>query len=246
MRILLPTLLLCLTAPLAAQEPESPRFRIAAGLGGGYFDYDTDGSTLSGDTDAGFFRLQFEGTTRSGFGGGLRLESYTSDDDLFVDEGFTASEARNGNLFAHFTYRFEQHRFAMPVRIGLMLNGLTLEEQGTGNESTYGSAGPYFELAPEITIARRGAVSWSLYGEFGVGVGGTVAEFDGDSNEYDSASAFLGLELGTRLQLSAFEIGIAYLGRWQSMDESDDENGLVALGYDAQFQGLLVTVGVVF
>ena len=246
MRILLPTLLLGLAAPLLAQEPESPRFRIAAGLAGGYFDYDTDGSNLDGDTDAGFFRLQFEGTSKSGFGGGLRLESYGSDDDLFVDQGFTASEASNGNLFAHFTYRFEQHRFAMPVRIGLMLNGLTLEEQGTGNESTYGSAGPYFELAPEITLARRGAVSWSLYGEFGVGVGGTVAEFDGDNNNYDSATAFLGLELGTRLQLSAFELGIAYVGRWQSMDESDDENGLVALGYDAQFQGLLVTVGVVF
>jgi hypothetical protein len=30
------------------------------------------------------------------------------------------------------------------------------------------------------------------------------------------------------------------------MDESDPENGLVALGYDAQFQGLLITLGVVF
>ncbi len=246
MRILLPTLLLGLAAPLVAQEPESPRFRIAAGLAGGWFDYDTDGSNLDGDTDAGFFRLQFEGTSKSGFGGGLRLESYASDDDLFVDQGFTASEASNGTLFAHFTYRFEQHRFAMPVRIGLMLNGLTLEEQTTGAESTFGSAGPYFELAPEITVARRGAVRWSFYGEFGVGVGGTRAEFDGDTNNYDSATAFLGLELGTRLQLSAFEIGIAYLGRWQSMDESDPENGLVALGYDAQFQGLLITLGVVF
>ena len=246
MRILLPTLLLCLAAPLAAQEREAPRFRIAMGLAGGNFDFDTDGSNLDGDTDAGLFRLQFEGTSRSGFGGGLRLESYASDDDLFVDNGFAASEAAVGTLFAHFTYRFEQHRFAMPVRIGLMLNGLTLTEKATDDESTYGSVGPYLELAPELTLARSGAVRWSVYGEAGIGVGGTVAEFDGDSNNYESATGFFGLEFGTRLQLSAFELGLAYIGRWQSMDESDPENGLVAFGYDAQFQGLMLTLGVVF
>lgn len=246
MRTLLPILLLGLAAPVVAQEPESPRFRVALGLAGGYFDYDTDGSNLDDDTDAGFFRLQFEGTSKRGFGGGLRLESYASDDDLFAGTGFAESEASNGTLFAHFTYRFEEHRFAMPVRIGLMLNGLVLTENATNDESTYGSIGPYFEIAPEFTIAGRRNVQWSLYGEIGVGVGGTAIDFDGDANDYDSATAFFGLELGTRLRLANFEVGVAYLGRWQSMDESDEENGLVALGYDAQFQGLMVSVGVVF
>lgn len=134
----------------------------------------------------------------------------------------------------------------MPVRIGLMLNGLVLTENATNDESTYGSIGPYFEVAPEFTIAGRRNVQWSLYGEIGVGVGGTAIDFDGDANDYDSATAFFGLEIGTRLRLANFEVGVAYLGRWQSMDESDEENGLVALGYDAQFQGLMVSVGVVF
>lgn len=136
----------------------------------------------------------------------------------------------------------------MPVRIGLMLNGLVLTENATDNESTFGSIGPYFEVAPEFTIAGRRNVQWSLYSELGVGVGGTAIEFDGDSNDYNSATAFFGLELaGTRLRLANFEHwGSPTSAVGSLMDQSDEENGQVALGYDAQFQGLTPSLGVVF
>src|SRR5687767_14766424 len=110
MRFVLPFTILAFAAASLAQDEPRPRFRIAAAIAGGNFDFETDdpdpsGPTLEGDTDAGMFRLSFEATTARGIGGGVRLESVASDDDLFVDAGFNATEAGNGTLFAHFTYR---------------------------------------------------------------------------------------------------------------------------------------------
>jgi hypothetical protein len=241
--------LACSSASLAQDDPR-PRFRIGAGLAGGRFDFETDGSTLSDDTDAGMFRLQFEATSARGIGGGVRLESVASDDDLFADAGFADTEARNGTIFGHFTYRHEAHRFVMPLRVGLLLNALTLEEDITNNEVTYASIGPYLEIAPEFVIAHSGSTTWSLFGEFGVGVGGTAIDVDDDPRDYESATAFAGIELGTRLTLNKIELGLSYVGRFQSMDESDPEDGpggqFVVLGYDASFNGLLFTFAVVF
>ncbi len=251
MRLVLPLAVLVLASVSFAQDDAGPRFRIAAGLAAGVFDFEDDGpgvsgATLMGDTGAGMFRLQFEATSSRGIGGGVRLESVASDDDLFEDEGFAASEARNGTLFGHFTYRHEAHRFAMPIRVGLLFNGLTLEEDATDAEVQYGSFGPYVEVAPEVVVARSGRTSWSLYGEFGVGVAATAIEVDGDPADYESATAFGGVELGTRLTLNKIELGLAYVGRFQSMDESDPEGGFAVLGYDAAFNGLMFTFGVIF
>jgi hypothetical protein len=251
MRPTLPLLSLLL-APLCAQDPEEGRIRLAIGLGAGRFAFDTEtdaGASLDDSTSAGFARFQFEGTSARGFGGGVRFEGLESDDDLFADSGFASSDAALGSLFGHFTYRFEEHRFAMPLRVGLLLNGLTLTESGTALETRYASVGPYFEIAPEITIAKSGRTAWSLYGELGFGAGATRVEFDqpsGNELEFDSSTGFFGLELGTRLRFGAFELGFAYIGRWQSMDDSDPEGGLIAVGYDADYQGGLISFGIVF
>ena len=245
MQYSLPAVFLALASSLLAQERE-PRFRIGLGLAGGDFDYETEGSNLDGETDAGFFRLQFEGTSSRGIGGGLRFESLVTDDDLFDAAGFAASEAHNGTVFGHFTYRLEAHRFAMPIRVGLLLNGLTLEETGSGYETTFGSVGPYFEVAPEVTLVRRGSTRWSLFAEVGVGVGGTAIEVAGDSRDYESATSFAGVELGTRLLLGPIELGLSYVGRWQALDESDPENGFVVLPNEVDFQGLMISFAVVF
>jgi hypothetical protein len=245
MRSALPIVLL-LASPLLAQDREDPRFRIALGLSGGRFEFDSDGSALADRTSAGLFRLQFEGTSRAGIGGGVRLESIASDDDLFAGSAFATSEATNSTLFGHFTWRIEEHRFAMPLRIGLLANGLVLTENTSDAESTYSSIGPYFEIAPEVTLARSGRTAWSLYGEFGFGAAATIAEFDGDNRDYESSTGYAGVELGTRLTLGKIELGLAYVGRWQSMDESDPEGGNVAFGYDSEYQGALFTFGIVF
>jgi hypothetical protein len=250
MRPALPLAFLALaSASLAQDEPTAkPRFRIGAGIAGGNFDFDTEGSALSDDTEALLLRLSFEGTGRRGIGGGIRFESLGTDDDLFQGTGFPRSEAAMGSAFAHFTYRFEEHRFAMPLRAGLLWNALVLEENVTNDQVEYLSVGPYFELAPEVTLARSGRTSWSLYGELGFGFGGTWIEIERDPRDYESVTFFGGIELGTRLLLNKIELGLAYVGRWQSMDESDPEGfpPQIALGYDAAFHGLLFTFGVVF
>lgn len=246
MRAALPAVLLSLTASLAAQEPGEPRFRIGLGLGSGAFDYDTERSNLDDRTDAGMFRLLFEGTSKKGIGGGIRLDSFVSDDDMFVGAGFPATEATGVSVFSHFTYRVQSHRFAMPLRAGLLLDQLTLDEVASDTELTFTSFGPYFEIAPEIVLARGGKTQWSLFGEFGIGFGGTDIDLGDNEPEYDSFTSFSGLELGTRLQLGPIELGLSYVARWKWMDESDPEGGLVVLAYDADFQGVLLGVAVVF
>lgn len=245
MRLLLLPALAVLSLSATAQD-DSPRFRIALGLAGGEFEFSTDSSTLDDRTDAGMFRLEFEATSARGIGGGVRLESVATDDDLFVANGQPASEAGNGSLYGHFTYRLTSHRFAMPIRAGLLFNGLTLQENVSNDEVQYASVGPYFEVAPEFTLIRSGRTQWTLYGQFGFGGGYTAIDIDNDGNDYESSTGFAGLELGTRLYVSAIELGLAYVGRWQSMDESDPENGLVVLGYDASFHGLMFQFGVNF
>lgn len=246
MRAALPIVLSLASLPLLAQEGGDPRFRIGLGLAGGSFDFETDGSGLDGDSDGAMLRLSFEGTSARGIGGGVRLESVASDDDLFTGTGFGTAEASNGSLFGHFTYRVESHRFAMPLRVGLLLNGLTLTDNATDDEVTYASIGPYFEIAPEVVLVRGGKTQWSLFGEVGVGVAGTAIDVEGDSRDFESTSSFAGLELGTRLLIGPIELGLSYVGRWQSMDESDPEGGTVVLGYDADFQGAMFSFAVVF
>lgn len=236
-----------LTLPLAAQEPAfRSRFRVGLSVGGGELEHRTDGSALDDETDAGMVRLQFEGTTRRGFGGGVRFEGTASDDDLFADAGFNSSEARLASLYLHMTWRAQARRFSMPVRFGIWLNGYTLEDQVLNEEVTYGSIGPYLEVAPEVLLVDRRNFSWSLYGELGAGVAATGIDVDTDSNDYYSSTVAFGAEIGTRLRGGPFEFGVAFVHRWQSMDESDVENGLVVLGYDAEFHGFLVTFSAVF
>ena len=237
---------LVLSSSLFAQERERPWFRVGVGFAGGEFDYRTDNSPLDDDTDGALFRLEFEAIGRRGLGGGLRIEGISSDDDLFVGAGFPASEASSGTFYGHFTYRLEEHRFVMPIRIGLLFNGLEIEENVSGESLDYGSIGPYFELEPEVTLARSGRTAWTLYGELGVGAAYTVIDSNTDSNDYDSSTGFLGLEFGTRLLLNKVELSLAYVGRFQSTDDSDPENGLFVRGNDIAFQGLFFGVGVVF
>lgn len=249
MRTFLPLLLIVLPVvahDLSAQNREHPYFRGSVGFAGGQFGFETDDRFLDDDTDAGLLQLEFEATSPRGFGGGVRFEALASDNDLFVANGVMANRARNGTLFAHATYRIEEHRFEMPIRFGLLLNNLALEEDATGLEVNYASLGPYFEVEPQVTLIRRGGFRWSLYGQLGVGAAVTAIDIDNDFRDYTSSTGFLGVELGTKFRAGPAEIGFAYVGRFQSMDESDVESGQVAVGYDADFNGLLLTFGVVF
>lgn len=236
-----------LALPLAAQDGDRARWRIALGLGAGSLEFDEDDTVRSDDATAGAFRLGFEGTSRAGFGGGLRLESFAGP-DLQLDAGGENDDVGIASLFGHFTYRVTSHRFAMPVRVGLLANALTIDHTDVDVEESYSSAGLYMEVAPEFTLIRRGRTEWTLYGEVGLGSGGTTVEVDGDGREWDSATVFTGLEFGTRVYLGMCEVSAAFVGRWQSMDESDPDGSpaVVVPPYDASFTGLWLGFGVVF
>ena len=236
--------LLALTVPLAAQDDLS-YFRADVGLAGGRFHYRTDNDSRVDRADAALFRVQVEGTGSRGFGGGARFEGLFTDDYL-VDAQNQRGSTDNGTLFLHMTYRFEEHRFAMPFRAGLLVNRLGLGDNGDGYDTTYLSVGPKLELAPELVLLRRRSAQWTLYGELGFGVGGTWIDFSDTNTTFHSSTGFAGIEVGTRVRLRAFELGLAYVGRWQSMAESDDRGGLFAQGYGTSFNGLLLTMGIVF
>tara|TARA_R110002072_G_scaffold139249_1_gene282703 strand:- start:48822 stop:49571 length:750 start_codon:yes stop_codon:yes gene_type:complete len=244
----LPLLLLC--TQLVAQRPV--RFHGGFGVAGGTYNFDSDLAGFTDDATAGLLQAEFEVTTRRGFGGGMRYEYFTTknDEGLFRDPNNAFDEgvqARSGTFLAHATYLISQHRFQMPMRVGLLVNGLTLDDDAAANpETSYVSVGPFFEIEPELTLLRAGPLQWSLYAQLGFGIAGTAIDVDGDFRDYDSTSGFGMVEAGTRLRVGPAEFGLAFIGRYQSMDRSDIESGSFVYGYDSDFQGVLVSAGFTF
>lgn len=244
----LPTVLalIAASANLTAQRIH-PQFRFEFGVAPGWAFHDTDGSNADGDTSGALLRARFEGVGRSGFGGGIRFENWGSDDDLFVDEGFAAEESRAFAIFPHFTYRIVQGRFRAPIRVGIMAHNYELENVATGQTTLeVDSFGPRVEIAPEFVLHHGRHVQLSAYGEFGFAVTYSEAEVQGFSNDFDSSSGFLFLELGMRTRFDFFEIGAAFVTQGMFMAESDIENNTVVNGFDANFTGFVFTGAFVF
>ncbi|MFT7535349.1 MAG: hypothetical protein ACI85K_001301 [Hyphomicrobiaceae bacterium] len=249
MRLLALSLLL-LSTQLVAQR--AVRFHGGLGVAGGSYNFDSDLSGFEDNATAGLLQAEFEVTNKNGIGGGFRYEYFAteSDDGLFRDptNAFDqGTQARSGTFLAHATFLVSHHRFRMPVRVGLLINGLTLDEDiATNPETSYLSAGPFFEVEPEITLVRAGALEWSLYAQFGFGIAGTSIDVDGDFRDYDSTSAFGMIEAGTRLHVGPANFGVAFIGRYHSIDRSDIESGSFIYGYDSNFQGVLISAGFSF
>ncbi len=83
-----------------------------------------------------------------------------------------------------------------------------------------------------------------FHGSFGVG--GTSIEVDGGFRDYESATGFGMVEAGTRLRIGRAQVGIAFIGRYQSMDRSELEGNSFIFGYDSEFEGVLFTAGFCF
>ena len=235
------------TSALAAQSDSPQRFRFDFGVGAGDFRHETDSSNFDGDTDGGFARLRFEGVSRSGFGGGLRLESWGSDDDLFQNEGFTAQEAFARDFYGHFTFRAGRDNFMMPIRVGLMLNQYELEGASSGTTTLeVTTIGPRFEVAPEFTFNRGSIVEVSAYGEMGFGAGYSSIEIGTLSADFDSASLLWGFEFGARARYRFAELGLAFVSHGMVMEESDAVGSTFVNGFGAGFTGVMFTAAFVF
>ncbi|MCA8952983.1 MAG: hypothetical protein KDE27_25960 [Planctomycetes bacterium] len=247
-RLLLGILALASTsAGIAAQEGYRSNFRFDIAGGFGRVAHETDGSATDGDTGGAFGRLRFEGVGDQGFGGGIRLEAWGSDDDLFVDEGFQAEEARASDLFAHFTYRFERGPFRMPARIGFMAHHYELENVASGVTTLeVDSFGPRFEVAPEYVFNRGDVVEFSVYGELGIAAAYSNVETSSFSNDFDSSSAFWFAEVGGRMRIEFAEFGLGFITHGIYTDESDTENGNFVRAFGADFAGVVFSAAIVF
>ncbi|MFO1078533.1 MAG: hypothetical protein U1E73_12490 [Planctomycetota bacterium] len=235
-------LLLTATAPLVAQE-RFPRFAADLGFGLGEMRHNTSGTNQDDDTGAAMFRLRFEGYSRQGFGGGVRIEGNASRSDLFENTTFDEQRANTGSLFAHFTYRADARGFAMPVRIGFLLQDYGLEDQVTDDRLDAVTIGPQFEIAPEFYFARRRDFAVSLVTTLTIGAGPTWVHSDLTDDDYASSTVFYGFEIGPRVHVGMVDFAVSYLFRGHSMDDSDTENSTFVRGYDSSFSGILFTFG---
>lgn len=226
-------------AVLAQRDLHAPRYHLELGLGLGDGEHTTDGSNLDGQTDAGLFRFAFEGVGDAGLGGGLRVEGWSTDDDLFG----SPAEATSSSLFAHFTWRHGDAGYVLPLRFGLLINGYVVEDRSTGDDATSGTVGLLGEVAPEFVLAGDDSVQWTAFAAASFGFGSTAIDVDGLGDDFASFTTFFGAELGTRLRLERFDVGVSLVYRTQRMDESDEDNGFVVLGYDAEFAGVLLSLG---
>lgn len=245
----LPIVLSVLATALSAQ---SASFRGGLGFSGGSYGFDSDLAGFDDDADASLFQTEFEATSARGFGGGLRYERFRTESGagLFRAPGVPLNpglRATNDTLRVHFTYRVQQHRFEMPLRAGLHFSGLALvDEAGLSADTDYGSFGPFFEAEPEVVLLRSEVSRWSVYGQFGLGIAGTAIDIDGDPRDYRATAGFFDVELGTRVTIGPAELGLAFVGRYQSMDASDVEAGQFIYGFEAGYQGVLLSAGVRF
>ena len=244
----LAALLLSATAAVSQEA----QLRGSLGWAGGSLRLDSDAPGLDDRADAELFQAHFEATSSRGFGGGLRYERFSSDgvDGLYrdpLDPSDPGVKASNEAFQAHFTYLMRQHRFEMAVRAGLMQSKLVLDDPIAADpEIDFTSFGPFFEVEPEVTLVRRGRSRWSVYGKFGFAFAPTSIDADNDPRDYVSESTFLNLELGTRYRAGPVELGLAFLGRYQSMDQSSVTGGQFVYGFESGFHGLLLSAGVRF
>jgi hypothetical protein len=245
------------TGPSAARAPQPPAkdvhpvFSALLSFGGGGYEHDTDGVGLDGDTGGGFFRLLVEGNSHAGFGGGLVIEGFGSEDDLFDDvPGAEPTEGAWGEVSPYFLYRVTGgDNFRMPVRAGVYFQSLGIEGQTSGDEIDWDTVGLRFAVEPEFVLARGDNVEFSLGGEVVLGFGGTEIQAtvgNAATADFDASAGTFGLEVGPRLRVSAFAAALSLLHRQIRVDDSDRQNGIVFPGVDASFTGLVLTLGVRF
>jgi len=234
-------------ADLRTDPDEQPRVRLDFAVGSGSWRHSTENaSTLDDDTNAGYLRLGVEFLGQDNLGGGFRLEAIGSDDDLFRDSGGPPSEARDLDLFMHFTGVFGEDRFHMPVRLGLFLRDYYLEDNATHNEIEWFSIGPRIEVEPDFALVMYEHTRWSLFARLGFGFGATAIYTDPATEDFTTTMTMADVAIGTRLSIGQVQFEIALLDRAVRYDESDVVNGAFVRRVDTEFQGIVIGGAVVF
>src|SRR5262245_45456865 len=235
-------------ADLRAEPDEwTPRVRLDFALGSGNWRHSTESApTLDDGTNAGYVRLGVEFLGQDNLGGGFRIEGIGSDDDLFRDSGGPPSEARDLDLFMHFTGVFGEDRFHMPVRLGLFLRDYYLEQNGTGHEIEWLRIGPRIDAEPDFALVMYEHTRWSLFSRLGFGFGATAIYTDPATEDFTTTMTTVDFAIGTRLSIGHVQFEVALLDRAVRYDQSDVVNGTFVRRVDTEFQGLVIGGGVGF
>ncbi len=236
---------------VASPANEPIRFFAKIGFAAGEYEHKTVGSNLSDDVEATLVHLNFDAYSRSGFGGGFRLELTNTGDDLFADKGLPASEIGAFDLFGYFAYRLGEDRgFTMPIRGGFFANVLEMEESLSSNSVEWTTFGFRGSVEPDLPLLRWRNGSWNLFANLSLGAGATVIETDpllaAGIDEFDSSAATFGFDLGMRVHAGNFFAELAYVHRELLVDESDTQGILRIREIEDRFDGISLAVGVRF
>ena len=228
-------------------EREHTRIRADAAFGGGKLKHSTNGSALDDSATAAYFAFGAEVIGRQNLGGGVRFQTVTSDDDLFLGGGAgTPAQAFDSELFLHGTGVLGTEDNSFPIRFGLFFRNYTLEAQPTGNDINWSSFGPRVEVAPDITLATTNALRWSLTSVLGFGAGVTTIDTSPATQEWDTTMVQADLALGTRLQLESLRLDLGWMWRGSRYDESDVTASTTGLEADSTFSGFTFGLGATF
>ncbi len=218
------------------------------GLGFGNYDVDFEGGA-SDSTSGALFELAFESVPLTKFGGGVRARGIASDDNLDADpsDGVPGTDqASDAEWFLHGTYDGGEDGKRLPVRMGLGLHSLELEETLTGESLTWSSFGPRVEFAPMLPFHRTEYSTIGFAGLLGLGYGITTIE-DGTSGiEWDTNAFFLDVGLGLRGTFQKAMVEFGYRYHSATYDESDPNIGLVIRQLDTTFSGFVFSFGLKF
>jgi hypothetical protein len=241
--------LLVLLAPLAgcsALFGEGTKTGFDAALGVGSMQHRTKGSPLDDRTDAAYLLLGVEAIGPAGLGGGLRIESSGSDDDLFTGAPVGEnSSAGDGELYLHGTYDLGGER-PMPLRFGFFTRDYMLEGAISGSETEWLSSGLRFEFAPQLPLHRGDAVQLDLASRLGLGLGQTWIETSGSSETWDSTMTAMDLGAALRADVGHAEFELGYLWRTAHYDRSDEAAGETVPAVSTEFSGLVFSARIRF
>jgi hypothetical protein len=218
----------------ASGAPERFEFRLE--LGAGTMDHEFVESDAQGSADAAFLGLQFEGVSARGFGGGVRVESIASDN---FDKDLLGDDASATELFGFFTYRYQTERFKVAVRPGLGLSLHSYNDDLVDVTIDYSTVFLRIEAEPEFTLIENPDLLWSVYGDLALGYGTTQIDSEGIVPDDDSSAALVGVDLGTRLQLGRFLLGVGYVLRTLKIEDTD-----LYTTVENEFSGVQISLGI--
>lgn len=234
-----------LAAVVASGCVSNSRSHVAVGVGGGHYEVKTAG-VGSGDARAGLLEVAWESVSGNDFGGGIRARGLVTDDDLDTDgpgPDLASFEVADGEWFFHGTYDGADGADRLPVRLGLSMRGLRVEDTSSDEEIVWNSFGPRAEFAPEWAFQRWDDDRISVFGLLGVGYGYTNIETSVAPNDFETNAVYLDMGFGVRATLNGLLVDVGYRYLSSHYAESEVANSLTVRETDTTFSGVVFSIG---